>query len=1107
MADNMAQMENQGHQAGKKPAKMDFAGLNEYLKIVRPGKGSGSGQVQAAQPQGGVNSGAQPTSPSSASVNQPTVADPISEGGNPDVVAAQEDFKGIKDGDSYTDKNGVKWVWSAFDFTVLPEKRKDEEVDEIEGADVEVDSEESSDSAAYDENLDRALEVALSVLNEEDGEDDNSDNAVSKDNARDIVMDAVDDVLSGQAFDEEGEGDGGGEGYKDAKPLTPKRAKEGWYTTNKSEIAPYMWNLKRVKEIGKDPKGNTIYHVDPYGAYPNQAARNKARQSSRRPVAATWEDCKAKDKARCPYHGAAFMTDQLSQALKANGVTAARFGVVMNEGDIDMAGKGKKAPMMYRMLFAVPEDVSPDVRKKIAKDFFMRNPNVLFDSKDESDRYGSQVNFSMTAGDDPDDIPVDAPSDEELANRVMTRSEAQWGEQNYIYGAMSWTKCDVLSMSTIFDMLSERPTNIVETNEDFLRYAKQCPDLFTGKEMEEFERLHSDFLKVNANKKGLQSFLLNGEITEMADGLAEAAQKGLEKEGEAYYSTAEKVYDTAADVFNRVQDMLMDQFAAIRSESEDLPEPNKVNGGIGRGGHRYMTYLGENYTARGSLFPFKLKNLKMQQEMEDLGNIYAQRFLRINASISYIKDGCKRREPLIVMEGLESLKASLEETRAIKDAIGKFQDAIVESNGAKWRNENHFKAKGEKKTSDNAPKGNVDEAKKENTEGQETIEKPDEKKPVLKKKKLNKAVNKESSGDKEQKKDGVVNQQETASVPAPAPAEPAPAQEQKQKSEQTDNTADTKKTETKSDTKDAGKEKGQKDTQKKTKSTAEAATQKSTKGQNESIAKLSGTDGVSMVQGIEVPFKPTIEDANRINKTFANLEKRMRGLSHIVSTQTEDSDEWQAADKELRDVKDAIDRLIRESRGKGYMWTKDPETDVIDGRPKGVPKNFHVISIKDASGKSVNIPYNPPTASEMEIPKIVSEATGGERANSETDTGAGTGTKKNEPFQRKASYSVDFDNIRDKIGSIGGVYGDQDVSDLILDGYKVFDQYEHGKKVYYLGKPQEDDKSRIDISDEHPALRLNAYFVKKMGGDPKDENGLKHFVAAFRWKARKMDED
>ena len=70
----------------------------------------------------------------------------------PDVVSAQEEFKDVQDGDTYTDPNGTEWVWNVMDYVVVPEEVKDEEVDALivegEGEDENASAEDAIDVVA-----------------------------------------------------------------------------------------------------------------------------------------------------------------------------------------------------------------------------------------------------------------------------------------------------------------------------------------------------------------------------------------------------------------------------------------------------------------------------------------------------------------------------------------------------------------------------------------------------------------------------------------------------------------------------------------------------------------------------------------------------------------------------------------------------------------------------------------------------------------------------------------------------------------------------------------------------------------------------------------------
>ena len=89
-------------------------------------------------------------------------------------------------------------------------------------------------------------------------------------------------------------------------------------------------------------------------------AKKATPSPNKRKVATTWEDCKAKDKATCPYHGAAFMRDKFNEIFKKNGVENAEVRIapwVDSEGEADPS---------YSMYFNLPKNFD---KKKLQKIF------------------------------------------------------------------------------------------------------------------------------------------------------------------------------------------------------------------------------------------------------------------------------------------------------------------------------------------------------------------------------------------------------------------------------------------------------------------------------------------------------------------------------------------------------------------------------------------------------------------------------------------------------------------------------------------------------------------------------------------------------------------
>lgn len=90
-----------------------------------------------------------------------------------------------------------------------------------------------------------------------------------------------------------------------------------------------------------------------------QDAKKSLPSPNKRKVATTWADCKAKDKATCPYHGAAFMRDKFNEIFKKHGVENAEVRIapwVDTEGEADPS---------YSMYFNLPKKFDKKQLQKI----------------------------------------------------------------------------------------------------------------------------------------------------------------------------------------------------------------------------------------------------------------------------------------------------------------------------------------------------------------------------------------------------------------------------------------------------------------------------------------------------------------------------------------------------------------------------------------------------------------------------------------------------------------------------------------------------------------------------------------------------------------------
>lgn len=662
--------------AAPKMPEIDFAGLNKFLQ--EQGQSAGSQPQQTAQ-----------------QAQQPQAE-------NPDTGAEQDGYANIKDGDTFTDENGQQWQYTVMNFNVVPEDVKDEMVDDISATEEEVRGEdesqsdsdiEGSDAADYDENLSRGLDIALSILNEEDDENpegegatsEESDTGVAQDSAYDLLMSACDEVIGDSAVAQDGE-------YTTGKPLTIKRQREGWDTNDPSEIAAYHWKRKNVS---KNADGS--YHVGHYGTEANLKARENARRTHRQAVAATWEDCKAKDKYKCRWHGAAFMRDNFGQILQANGLPVGNFDVRIDNPE-KIKSLGKDEPIPYRLIFATPVGTPPEVRMKCAREFFLKHPGLVYELP--KGQAVGDLSFKVKDPEDADDLPIDAPTEGDVRDRQDTQSEASWNERANARAAVSYAGRDTLDPSTFFDMLSEHPSNIVELNEDMLRYLHSFPDCVPeGMTAEDVREVYDRFKKADAAKKGVQSYILNGEVRDRAEFLAEAAEQGLEKEAKAYYTAAQDVYDLAADIFNNVQQQLQDSYDEIHAAVSAMPSGKMVEGSTS--GFKNTVYFGKGFSVKGKKFPIRISGEEgevLKECMED----YAKSYRIASALTDKIMEGCEKREPLLVAQGIAAARKHLQELQFSAETLGELQDTIIENMSEQRRKKNGISLPSEKGKKSNA---------------------------------------------------------------------------------------------------------------------------------------------------------------------------------------------------------------------------------------------------------------------------------------------------------------------------------------------------------------------------------------------------------------------
>ena len=1218
MADNMAQQQTEQGQSqgtGLQMPKLDYASLNKFMQEQNKNAGTQS-QKPAEQAQQSLINSSEQTSQSPQEATPEESAEP------------QNKFANIKDGDTFTDENGQQWQYTVMNFSVVPEDVKDEMVDDITGTQeddlVSDDAQDDSDIEAgeepeYDENIERGLDIALSILREED----ESDAGITQDSALDILMSACDEVIGTPTQDTwtsttHKELDGQRpptqrmDGYNKGQNLTYKQDK---YTVGSlSEIPLNLRKKGKYKQVGENE-----YEVQSYLPDAQKKAKEKAHKSQRFGVAAKFEDCKAKDPYKCRFHGAMFMRDNFGKILEANGLPPTNFEVMI---DPEQKNIDKKGPIPYRLVFATPKDASDDIRRKCAREFFMKHPELVYELP-KSEAVGD-LRFSVKQPEDIDDLPVDAPSWEDYQGRFETSREASYGEGNNVKGAESYTKYEKLSTGQWFDILSEFPRNIVELNEDMVRYLHNFPECVPeGMSMEDVQDLYARFKKANAAKKGTQAYIMNGEVTDRAEALAKAAEQGYEKEAKEYYDVSKEVYDIAAQVFNNVQQQLQDAYEEVNDAIRDLPGEKVVSGSSS--GFKNTYYFGDAFKSKAQKFPLNIgKNPEVQELMNSSISLYCSALRQALMIPDKIMLGCKSREPVLVRQGIAAARCHLQKLRELSKELGAFQDDIISAKSDVWRKKNgislpaakgnkknssvevsttterpqEIKAKAEKVKARSLDKTGQNEPAKGEAQSQQTdIAGRDSKSntgtiasgistaggsstPVnqggkqltdaIKKQIQEEALNDKninaliqfrrkmfktfgadseqyktadkkareaslafakkrfeeitantasstsenpnvSSNKKAETSNGELAQNSDVKTEEPKQAEQQQQQPKKQKQQQQQQTT----TESAQNTQNTALLQNStvsKPTKRKS-SVVQAAEGNQQQSENaEQAAKVqepaveASGEGLDIVRGMKISDKPTLEEAKAMNEQFSALEERLRGLTQVYQSKTSDSQDWKSAEAELKAIKAELDNLMMKARGKGYQWTKDSPRYGMEGasdrRPLDIPTNFHLSGIKDESGRTINVPYQPPSAAatgKKDKKSKTSQQTQ-EEGSAETTKAA---TKKTTTFKKKADYSADFDSIEDKVGLIGkSPYKDKSIFDLISDGYEVKPVTKGKELAYYLGVPDAKSTYGVRFSKEQPAIPLRDLFIKRMGGNPDDEQAYHDFLEALRWKVK-----
>ena len=499
---------------------------------------------------------------------------------------------------------------------------------------------------------------------------------------------------------------------KNGDTYTGSDGKKWKYTVVEFSVVPEDVKDEMADDIGEeDPnidETSAAQDAAPY-QYSNPApaltgrsgvetsARKKATKTHRRNVAATWEDCKAKEKAKCPYHGAAYMTDQIKKVLMARGLPLGKFAIVAIDPE-NAAAQGSRALRQYRLLFSQPEDISEEDSNAVVKDFFASMPNVVFNDEDRF--FGDAGNEAKTfrerrfeLGDDFEDagdIPLDAPTPEEENELRDTPQEAEHKVRVRQRGH-DWGYRDEpeLFQRDYLNMLSEKPSNIVACNDDMMRYATQFPEaLPPGVTMDQVKAVYDKFKKANDLHKGLSAFILNGEVVPEADALAEAATLGKEKEAKKYREAASEVYDLASQVFGGVQEALATKLRAIQTEIPKLPSSLAINSS---GELHHTRYLGKDFSCSKDQFPTNQSG-PLWDSLRGLQKLYETQYRNMK-SMDMFQEACEQREPTRAYFGLVAFQKCIRDLKDTANKIGEIQDTFLSAKGPAWAEKHGFKMK------------------------------------------------------------------------------------------------------------------------------------------------------------------------------------------------------------------------------------------------------------------------------------------------------------------------------------------------------------------------------------------------------------------------------
>lgn len=638
--------------------------------------GAGTGSAPNVQEQLGKMMGSAKSGNGDNAMEQKFYTDP-----NPDVVTAQEEFKDVKSGDVYTDSKGRSWEWTVIPFSVVSEKTKDTELDDI--ADAEGDEIGSGDEedGGSDKSLNDALEVALAVLNGESAGGPGS--GVGQD-ADDIsgLNDDRNPLHQQKTATRQSERDGNQDRISKSqftKPWNLTKARTG-YGVTKSQL-PFL-SPTAQKRAKKNPDGSAW--VPSYLAGAAKSGFKKASETHRRNVAGDYEKCRAKDPARCPYHGAAYLTAKLGECIRAAGYVPGKFVVRMEDSPV----QGQTDRNRYALCFALPEGTPLGERMKIAKALFATSPGIMFEGargkdvtqehflSNMSDYDWSQMAFNVLPEEGIDDIPEGSMTLEEEEATRESKAEVAQNKRPQGRGATSWTKFDELSTDDQFAMLAERPKNIVSCADDIMRYARDVPEFMPdGIDIEEVRAAYNRFQEANAARQGLQAFDVEAHINDAADYANNYLKMATDAESRdraaKYLEAAQEIYALAEQIMPAVRDSFIEWKGELKKEFQQNYKQRaaKLEQGI---------YIGSAYKVKkDKKYVVPLNPRGTGKANEAYGALFRHLHMLENQGNCDLWTGCETREPTLVFQAMNQLRNNLLEAKLVLEKIGKMQDDFI----------------------------------------------------------------------------------------------------------------------------------------------------------------------------------------------------------------------------------------------------------------------------------------------------------------------------------------------------------------------------------------------------------------------------------------------